>query len=380
MIKKLKDITIYKDPFYYIAFPSNITLNNGEILMSCRRALDPRYLLTEDAPDNLKSKVIHVEARSHQALIRLNTDLQQIGAPETVPLNTQAADQDGSLIRLASGRILLAAFSWYPFPPPFADTVRTYKRPFHGTPETTGSNYLMWGAFTRYTDDNGQTWSNHQYLPAIPNSDDIIPGKRPLLGGAIRGLPVENNGEILIPSYTSSKQGLKSGAYCFASSDNGNTWSFRSIVAQDPNNQVDMHEPAFYNTPSGKVICFIRTANFDDHLVTAESLDNGHTWSTWQKRNIIGHPYTPIRLPDNRVLLVYGYRHEPFGIRARLLDAECTNIDTAPEFVIRQDGLGKDLGYPWGCVLPDGRVLVTYYFYTQDGIRHIAGSVLEIDS
>ena len=379
MIKKLQDITIYKDPFYYIAFPSNITLNNGEILVSCRRALDPRYLLTEDAPDDLKNKVIHVEARSHQALIRLNADLQQIGEPETVPLNTQAADQDGSLIKLASGRILLAAICNHVIVGHY-DTIRTYKRPFHGTPETTGSNYLMWGAFTRYSDDNGKTWSNHQYLPAIPNSDDIIPSKRPLLGGAIRGLPVENNGEILIPSYTSSKQGLKSGAYCFASSDNGNTWSFRSIVAQDPNNQVDMHEPAFYNTPSGKIICFIRTANFDDHLVTTESTDNGHTWSTWQKRNIIGHPYTPIRLPDNRVLLVYGYRHEPFGIRARLLDPECTNIDSAPEFVIRNDGLGKDLGYPWGCVLPDGRVLVTYYFYTQDGIRHIAGSVLEINS
>lgn len=378
MLKKLQDITIYKDPFYYVAFPSCVTLDNGEILLTCRRALDPRYLLTDNAPDDLRNKITHVEARSHQAFIKLDQNANPIGEAQAVPLNTQAADQDGSLIKLSSGRIILSAFSWYPFPPPFADLVKSYKRHFHGTPDTTGSNYLMWGAYARYTDDNGQTWSPHQYLPAIPDADDIIPGKRPLLGGAVRGLPVENDGEILIPSYTSPRQGAKSAAYAFASSDNGDTWSFRSYVAQDENNQVDMHEPAFYNTPSGKIICFIRTANFDDHLVTAESTDNGHTWSAWKKRNIIGHPYTPIRLPDNRVLLVYGYRHEPFGIRARLLDPECTNIDTAPEFVIRDDGLGKDLGYPWGCVLPDGRVLVTYYFYTEDGIRHIAGSIVEI--
>ena len=139
-----------------------------------------------------------------------------------------------------------------------------------------------------------------------------------------------------------------------------------------------MHEPALYRTPSGKIICLIRTANLDDHLVTAESTDNGRTWSPWRKREVIGHPYTPVPLPDGRVLLIYGYRHEPYGIRARLLEPECGDIDTAPEFVIRDDGLGTDLGYPWGTVLSDGRVLAVYYIYGQDGIRHIAGSVLKI--
>jgi len=174
MIKKLQAITIYKDPFYYIAFPSCITLDNNEILVSCRRALDPRYLLTDDAPKELKSKVIHVEARSHQAIVRLDANLEPIGEPETVPLNTEAADQDGSLIKLASGRILLSAFSWYPFPPPFADTIRTYKRPFHGTPETTGANYLMWGAFTRHTDDNGKTWHTSGPFPALGTGEGAV--------------------------------------------------------------------------------------------------------------------------------------------------------------------------------------------------------------
>jgi hypothetical protein len=139
-----------------------------------------------------------------------------------------------------------------------------------------------------------------------------------------------------------------------------------------------MDEPAFYRAPSGRIICFIRTAGLDDHLVTAESTDNGHTWSAWRRREIVGHPYTPVELPDGRVFLIYGYRHEPFGIRARVLDPECTDIDTAPEFVIRDDGLGTDLGYPWATVLPDGRVLALYYIYGADGLRHIAGSVLEI--
>ncbi|MGA1196877.1 MAG: hypothetical protein ACO36I_10305, partial [Candidatus Latescibacterota bacterium] len=85
MIKKLKDITLYKDPFYYIAFPSCITLDTNEILLTCRRALDPRYLLTDEAPPELKNKVIHVEARSHQAYIKLDPNLNPIGEPQAIP-------------------------------------------------------------------------------------------------------------------------------------------------------------------------------------------------------------------------------------------------------------------------------------------------------
>ena len=64
---------------------------------------------------------------------------------------------------------------------------------------------------------------------------------------------------------------------------------------------------------------------------------------------VIGHPYHAAALPDGRVFLVYGYRHPPFGIRARLLDPECRRFDT-PELVLRDDGGGGDLGYPWACV------------------------------
>src|SRR3546814_13626800 len=75
-----------------------------------------------------------------------------------------------------------------------------------------------------------------------------------------------------------------------------------------------------------------------------------------------GHPLQALRLPDDRVLLVYGYRHKPFGIRAKILNAECTDFKTAQEFVIRDDGGGSDLGYPWAVLLDDNKVLVTYYF------------------
>jgi hypothetical protein len=90
-----------------------------------------------------------------------------------------------------------------------------------------------------------------------------------------------------------------------------------------------------------------------------------------------GHPHDPLRLRDGRFLLVYGYRHPPYGIRARLYDPDRERPEDAPEIVVRDDAAGPDVGYPSAVELADGRVLVAYYFVDPDGIRHVAGSVLE---
>ena len=92
-----------------------------------------------------------------------------------------------------------------------------------------------------------------------------------------------------------------------------------------------------------------------------------------------GHPLHALRLPDNRVLLTYGYRHQPYGIRARILNPECTDYRTAPEFVLRDDGGTTDLGYTWSVQLDKKQVLVVYYFNIGNGPRHIAGTILEIE-
>lgn len=87
-----------------------------------------------------------------------------------------------------------------------------------------------------------------------------------------------------------------------------------------------------------------------------------------------------LRLNDGRVLLTYGYRNEPYGIRARILNPECTDFATSPEIVIRDDGGNWDIGYTWATQFDDGRVLVVYYYNQEDGPRYIAGTILEMDN
>ena len=79
------------------------------------------------------------------------------------------------------------------------------------------------------------------------------------------------------------------------------------------------------------------------------------------------------------MLLVYGYRHKPMGIRARILNPECTDYKESTEIVLREDGGGSDIGYPWATMMADGRVLVCYYFNVGNGTRHIAGTIMRLE-
>lgn len=76
------------------------------------------------------------------------------------------------------------------------------------------------------------------------------------------------------------------------------------------------------------------------------------------------------------MLVVYGYRRPPDGIRARRLDAECSVLGT--ESILRQDGGDPHLGYPWACTVSEDRLLVVYYFRVAGGTRHIANTFLEL--
>jgi hypothetical protein len=91
--------------------------------------------------------------------------------------------------------------------------------------------------------------------------------------------------------------------------------------------------------------------------------------------SFFGFPFHLLPLPDGRVWLSYGYRRKPFGIRARILNAECTDFAQAPEIVLRDDGGTTDIGYPWATLLPDGRILTVYWMNHDDKERYIGGTI-----
>jgi hypothetical protein len=62
-----------------------------------------------------------------------------------------------------------------------------------------------------------------------------------------------------------------------------------------------------------------------------------------------------------------------------VIDAECTQLASAPEIVLRDDGGSVDLGYPWATMISNNRALVVYYFNKADGPRTIEGTIVQVE-
>ena len=130
----------------------------------------------------------------------------------------------------------------------------------------------------------------------------------------------------------------------------------------------------------GSLLALVRTHGLDGRLVVVRSCDGGATWGPWQVHNVRGCPFHGVALPDGRLLLTYGYRREPFGVRARIAKPTSQDWAWAPEIVVRDRGASTDLGYPWAMVLGDGTAIVVYYWHGESGLREICATRLSLDS
>lgn len=378
-MKKNHDFTIYKDPEYFSAFPSVALMPSGDVLVAFRRAADDRWLLSEgDVPtkDDALS-VDHVHWRSHIAAIRLSSDLSDISIAETLPMDPLAADQDGNLLILKSGRLLQYGFLWRPVPSPVAEALKGQANVWFHKAHSGIGTFMGWGSYVRFSDDEGRTWSKRVMLPVADEMQKPEWQKRGFHGGAVRGRAQElDDGRIALFAYGGQLEGGRTQVTTlYTSDDQGETWSTDGIF--HTLEKGVLQEPALAHWPEGELTVFYRTAGLDDHLLTITGSKDAQVWHEPQEQTVIGHPYDPLVLSDGRLFLVYGYRHKPYGVRARIIERG-QSISDAEEFIIRDDAIGGDVGYPWALELPDGKILVVYYFNHSDGIRGIEGSVIEI--
>ena len=388
VLQKISDHILYKDKYFHCAFPA-IVKTSEYLLLVFRRAKDVRYLLglkqsqafdeKEQAYiDKLKTIVDHIDSRSHLVAMTLNSSLQPLTTPAMLDCDPFAADQDASLLTLSNGNILLSSFSWYPLPSYMAPILYKHGVEMIGGSDARQDHYIMWGGFTRLSQNNGQTWGTRQYLPHLPMAPEIIPGIRHACGGPIRGQAIELGSEILLPVYRTVAPIKTTSCHLFVSRDMGRSWIFRATIAMDFTQNISFHEPSLAVLENGDIMAFLRTGGADDRVYTCRSSNLGKSWSKFSALEpIIGHPTHPLKLEDGRILLTYGYRHKPYGIRARLLGSDGKTL-IGKELIIRDDGLCADLGYPWAVQISTDTIVVVYYFTAKDGIRHIAASRITI--
>ncbi len=360
-LRKIKDIVIYSDSLFYSTFPSVITRPDGEVLVSFRRAPD-RKIFGESGSN-------HVDPNSYLVMVRSNDNGETwTKTPELIYSHPFGGSQDPCLLQLQDGTILCASYGWAFLRPEGMANLKE--------PSFVSSDATFLGGYLVRSSDGGNTWGDVIYPPHIEPE---------VLNNAFGNpVPAYNRGALyeakdgrILWIVAAHDTPTKTSNHLIVSKDKGLTWDYVSPVAVD--SSVSFNEASIIETPKGDLVGFLRTAGFGDQAVISRSTDGGKTFK-WESMGFQGHPLNALRLKDNRVLLTYGYRHKPYGIRARILNPECTDFATAPEFVLREDGGTTDIGYSWPTQLDDGRILVVYYFNQDNGTRHIAGTILDIQN
>lgn len=362
-VRIVQNVMIYEDTSFHSAFPSVIKRKDGEVIVAFRRAPN-RKIFGEKGTS-------HVDPNSYLVKVTSRDGINWSKEPELIYAHPYGGSQDPCLLQLRDGTVLCASYGWAYVRP---DGMPNLKRPIFQV----GEGVVFLGGYLLTSEDGTKTWQGPIYPPNIEPEINYNAYGQPLPAYNRGALYEGRNGNIYwVVAASDSRTSKKTSNHLLISTDKGKSWKYSAPVAVDE--KASFNEASVYETPKGDVVAFLRTAGMDDQACIARSTDGGKTFQPWKSMGFQGHPLQALRLADNRVLLVYGYRHKPYGIRARILNAECTDFATAPEIILRTDGGTTDLGYPWSVALDDNRVLVTYYFNVPGGMQHIAGTILEIE-
>jgi BNR repeat-like domain len=219
-----------------------------------------------------------------------------------------------------------------------------------------------------YSTDRGHTWRGPFRLPLFDQpgiaarTDYLVNGKH----------------DCLLFLTAAKRDGQEGRPLCVRTTDGGKTWQFVAWIADEPQGYAIM--PSTVRLGASELLSAIRCRDETRAWIdTYRSLDLGKSWKLDQTPAADlgeGNPPSLIRLKDGRLSLTYGYRAEPYGIRARLsADGGRT---WGREITIRGQGGGRDVGYPCSLQRPDGKIVTIYYWHDKPlGDRTIAATIWE---
>lgn len=183
-----------------------------------------------------------------------------------------------------------------------------------------------------YSYDRGHSWEGPFRLPNFgapgiaARTDYMVNGKHDCL-------------LFLTAAKANGEQGR---LLCARTRNGGKTWTHVSWIGPEPKGSENM--PASVRLSQTDILVAGRNREGPRRWISAYlSKDNGETW---QKLDDpvddcgIGNPPAMIKLKDGRICLVYGFRGEPYSIRARL--SSNGGQTWSDDHVLRADGASRD--------------------------------------
>jgi len=310
-------------------FPKLLQRRNGELLAT------------------FKTNAPHIGKTGRASMSRSTDGGRTWSTPVTVFDIPEADDSTDALVELPDGTLIFAAVS-YTWP---------------------GAHYtnVGWKADTYViqSKDDGHTWTAPARVNTAPLTWAYPYGRivrlndgTLLMSGFGGYLPIVNEewGRKAVPGEP-QKPAAQKGQFCFLvrSHDNGKTWGELTVLSRDFNEVTMM-------AMKDDSLMAVMRSDKEAYLATTFSTDKGHTWS--QPKKILGdreHPGDLLRLKNGDILLCYGERNKPYGVRAVLSHDDGKTWDTAQTIMLAADGDSPDLGYPISAQRPDGKIVTLYY-------------------
>ncbi len=177
---------------------------------------------------------------------------------------------------------------------------------------------------------------------------------------------------------TAAKQdGHEGRVMCARTRDGGQSFEFLAWIGPEPAGYTIM--PTSLRLSESHLLCAVRCSERPRSWIDLyASADNGASWQYLNQpvpdTGSGGNPPAMIQLQDGRLCLVYGYRAEPYGLRARLSEDE--GQTWSDDIILRDDAGNRDIGYPRITQRSDGTVVAVYYYNdSPDTERYIAATL-----
>jgi len=251
-------------------------------------------------------------------------------------------DRNPALGQLADGTILLA----------YA-VLSGYEADGQRLPEDV-SKWVFDGVYVIRSKDKGKTWTKPELSQEI---HAFYAGQ-----GAVSpyGKIIQlKDGTVIMAVYFDFFDGRGNQSYIFRSRDGGKTWGEPSLVGEHFN------ETAVLALTDRNLIAAMRSEK-GGYLAVTRSEDSGKHWSPpFQITEDMEHPADLIQLKNGQILLSYGERNSPMGVRAIFsLDGGKT-WERDKKIIISASAPNTDCGYP-SSVEVDGGQIVTLYYQVDD--------------
>lgn len=339
---KFHNEVIYTDGYHHLHPADLIPLQDGEILLTCREATE------------------HFANDGDVILLRSKDDGKTWGDKQVIAGIKHLDEREGCGVQLRDGTIVVGVFYNNNYTPD-----GTYNWDSKGQ---SASEYehslpkLKLGTYILRSKDNGHTWSKPDFIDIKRMPFSAMEGPT--------DVPIQiSDGSILmgVIGYGLHGDPKNIAAVMLRSTDEGQTWQYYSTIASDPGGKLGgFLEPGIVRTKSGRIVAGLRNSSPEGAIYITYSDDDGKTWVTPMKTEMIGHPVDIIQLSDGRLMASYGIRPgrhtQPGGIRACFSSDNGKTWDINTEVQLRSDFLNWDIGYPHSMELPDGKVLTAYYF------------------